>query len=163
MNKNKPQSKPNSISVVGLVILIILTTLLGTTIQAQEVLPFPEEKSSSKAGVTIANSVYNPTPAPRRIAEDAPNIVIILIDDIGNGTADTFGGEIHTPNLSRVAENGITYNRFHSTAMCSPTRSSLLTGRNHTAVGNGQICEISNDWDGYRRRIPKSAATIAEV
>ncbi|GAB1308520.1 arylsulfatase [Urechidicola sp. KH5] len=147
--------------IINITIFLIFVSSLKCF--SQEVLPFPEEKSSSKAGVTIANSVYNPTPPPRRIAEDAPNIVIILIDDIGNGTADTFGGEIHTPNLSRIANSGITYNRFHSTAMCSPTRSSLLTGRNHTAVGNGQICEISNDWDGYRGRIPKSAATIAEV
>ena len=58
---------------------------------------------------------------------------------------------------------GVSYNRFHSTAMCSPTRASLLTGRNHTRVGNGQICELANDWDGFSGAIPKTSATMAEV
>jgi arylsulfatase len=65
--------------------------------------------------------------------------------------------------IGRVANLGISYNRFHSTAMCSPTRASLLTGRNHTRVGNGQICELANDWDGFSGTIPKSSATVAEV
>ncbi|PQB06030.1 arylsulfatase [Aureitalea marina] len=130
---------------------------------SQEVLPFPTPTSSSRAGLNIANSIHSPTPEPRRISEDAPNILIVLIDDIGNGTSSAFGGEINTPNLERIVNSGIAYNRFHSTAMCSPTRASLLTGRNHTSVGNGQICELANDWDGFTGRIPKTAATVAEV
>ncbi|MFV0521440.1 MAG: arylsulfatase, partial [Mangrovibacterium sp.] len=74
-----------------------------------------------------------------------------------------YGGAINTPNLSRVANMGISYNRFHSTAMCSPTRAALLTGRNHTSVGNGIISEAANDWDGFSGKIPKTAATVAEV
>ena len=65
--------------------------------------------------------------------------------------------------LDRIANAGISYNRFHSTAMCSPTRAALLTGRNHTVVGNGQITEFANDWDGFSGTIPKSSATVAEV
>ena len=75
----------------------------------------------------------------------------------------TYGGEINTPTLDRIAKGGISYNRFHTTAMCSPTRASLLTGRNHHRVGNGQIAELANDWDGYSGVIPKSSATVAEV
>ncbi|MBD0400106.1 arylsulfatase [Flammeovirga sp. EKP202] len=129
----------------------------------QEVLPFPKQKSKSKAGLTIKNSVYQPTPKEKHLSDDAPNILIILIDDAGPATASTYGGEINTPTLSRVANMGVSYNRFHSTAMCSPTRASLLTGRNHTSVGNGQIAELANDWDGYTGEIPKTSATVAEV
>ena len=82
---------------------------------------------------------------------------------MGPGTPSTYGGEINTPTLSRVAQMGISFNRFHSTAMCSPTRASLLTGRNHTFVGNGQISAIANDFDGFSGIVPKSSATVAEV
>ena len=67
--------------------------------------------------------------APRRLPDDTPNILIVMLDDAGFGQPDTFGGEIHTPTLTRLAEEGISYNRFHTTAMCSPTRAGLLTGR----------------------------------
>ena len=97
------------------------------------------------------------------LPKDAPNILIVLIDDVGPGQTDTYGGEIHTPTLSKIAQEGISYNRFHTTAMCSPTRAALLTGRNHHRVANGQIGELANDWDGYLGVIPKSSATVAEV
>ena len=86
-----------------------------------------------------------------------------MMDDVGPGTPSTYGGEVNTPTLSRVAKMGVSYNRFHSTAMCSPTRSALLCGRNHTRLGNGQIAELANDWEGFSGTIPKSAATAAEV
>lgn len=131
--------------------------------EAQDSLPFPPTPSASEAGPTMQESVYNTRRDVPRLPADAPNILIILIDDVGPGTPDTYGGEVHTPNLSRVAGAGISYNRFHSTAMCSPTRAALLTGRNHTRVGNGQIAELANDWDGFSGTIPKSSATVAEV
>ncbi|UCH15975.1 MAG: arylsulfatase [Burkholderiales bacterium] len=129
----------------------------------QESLPFPPTPSGSKAGRTIAESVYSPRPAPRHLPADAPNILIVLIDDAGPGLPDALGGEVHTPTLGRILNEGIGYNRFHTTAMCSPTRASLLTGRNHNRVGNGQITELANDFDGYSGRIPRSSALIAEV
>ncbi|XZE56663.1 arylsulfatase [Planctomycetaceae bacterium SH139] len=95
--------------------------------------------------------------------EDAPNILIVLIDDVGFGVPETFGGFAHTPTLSRLAKEGICYNRFHTTAICSPTRAALLTGRNHQRVGSGTIAERAVDWDGYTGVIPKTSATIAEV
>jgi arylsulfatase len=127
------------------------------------ILPFPPTPSASTAGLTMKDSVYKKRVEPKRLADGAPNILIILIDDVGPGTPSTYGGEINTPTLSRVAKKGISYNRFHSTAMCSPTRGALLTGRNHTRIGNGQICELANDWDGFSGTIPKSSASVAEV
>jgi arylsulfatase len=142
---------------------IILFFGMSGTAFAQEVLPFPPAPSGSKAGITMEESVYKKRVEPKHLAEGAPNILIILMDDVGPGTPSTYGGEINTPTLSRVANEGISYNRFHSTAMCSPTRASLLTGRNHTFVGNGQISAIANDFDGFSGTIPKTSATVAEV
>jgi len=142
---------------------ILLLVFFSTSVQAQDVLPFPPAPSGSKAGLTIQESTYKKRVEPKRLAEGAPNILIILMDDLGPGTPSTYGGEINTPTLSRVANQGISYNRFHSTAMCSPTRASLLTGRNHTFVGNGQISAIANDFDGFSGTIPKTSATVAEV
>jgi arylsulfatase len=111
----------------------------------------------------MQESVYAQREQPTRLPDDAPNILVVLIDDVGPGLADTFGGEIKTDTLSRIHSEGIGYNRFHTTAMCSPTRASLLTGRNHHRIGNGQIAELANDWDGYSGAIPKSSALGAEV
>ncbi len=138
-------------------------TLSMALVNAQDILPFPPTPSASQAGVTIESSTYRKRVEPRRLAANAPNILIILIDDVGNGTPSTYGGEINTPTLSRIATMGVSYNRFHSTAMCSPTRAALLTGRNHTRVGNGQIAAIANDFDGFSGVIPKTSATMAEV
>lgn len=126
-------------------------------------LPFPERRSGSVAGITMQESTYSPLPVERRLPADAPNILIVLIDDAGPGLPSTFGGEVHTPTLDRVRGEGLGFNRFHTTAMCSPTRASLLTGRNHHRVGAGQIAEFANDWDGYAGRIPREAATLPEV
>jgi len=127
------------------------------------VLPFPSPPMGGSVGNTLKDSVHKWRVEPNRLPENAPNIVIVMFDDSGFGQADTFGGEIATPTLTRLAEEGIAYNAFHTTAMCSPTRASLLTGRNHHRVGAGQIAEFANDWDGYTGVIPKSSATIAEV
>jgi len=111
----------------------------------------------------MQESVHKWRAAPKHLPDDAPNILIVMLDDAGFGQFDTFGGPIHTPTLSRLASEGISYNAFHTTAMCSPTRAALMTGRNHHRVGAGQIAEFANDWDGYTGVIPKSSATIAEV
>ena len=76
---------------------------------------------------------------------------------------DTFGGEVHTPALTRLAQTGISYNAFHTTSICSPTRAPLLTGRNHHRAGNGTIAERASDSDGYTGIIPKTSATLPEV
>jgi arylsulfatase A-like enzyme len=130
---------------------------------ALESLPPRPKPSGSTAGITIQESNYNPLPSPRYLPPDAPNVIIVLIDDSGPALPDTYGGEIHTPALSRIANQGVSYNRFHTTAMCSPTRASLLTGRNCHRVECGQIAEFANDWDGYSGAVPMSSAMVAEV
>ena len=142
---------------------IALSMVFAATASSQEVLPFPPTPSASTAGLTMQDSTYKKRVEPKRLADGAPNILIILMDDVGPATASTYGGEINTPTLDRVAKTGISYNRFHTTAMCSPTRAALLTGRNHTRVGNGQIAALANDFDGFSGKIPKSSATVAEV
>ena len=93
---------------------------------AQDVLPFPDPPMGGKVGPTMQESVHKWREAPSHLPEDAPNILIVMLDDVGFGQASTFGGEINTPTLSRLAKEGITYNRFHTTAMCSPTRAALI-------------------------------------
>ena len=102
---------------------LALGAMLALPVGAQEVLPFPPKPSGSIAAPTMQESTYSPLPAVNRLPKDAPNILIVLIDDVGPAQADTYGGEIRTPTLSRIAKEGISYNRFHTTAMCSPTRS----------------------------------------
>jgi arylsulfatase len=140
-----------------------MVLLLCAPAVAQESLPFPPKPSGSKAGPTIAESTYSPLPRQSHLPGDAPNILVIMLDDVGPALPDTFGGVVKTPTLSRLAEEGVSYNRFHNAAMCSPTRAALLTGRNHHRVGNGQIAELANDWDGYTGRIPRTSATVAKV
>lgn len=148
---------------LGIVAMLWLAVSFGAGALAQEVLPFPPKPSGSLAGRTMQDSVYSPLPAPRRLPAAAPNIMIVLIDDVGPAQSGTFGGEIATPTMDRIAREGITFNRFHTTAMCSPTRAALLTGRNHHRVGAGQIAELANDWDGYSGVQPKTSAMVAEV
>jgi len=127
------------------------------------VLPFPPTPSASLAGPTLQESKHQRRVEPDRLPADAPNILIVLLDDVGFGLADTYGGPIHTPTLSRIAGEGISYNAFHTTAICSPTRAALLTGRNHQRVGSGTIAERAVDWDGYTGVIPRTAATLPKV
>jgi len=126
-------------------------------------LPFPPTPSASVAGRTLQESTFAQRVTPPRLHGDAPNIVIVLIDDAGPGLPTTFGGEVTTATMDRICAEGVSYNRFHTTAMCSPTRASLLTGRNHHEICNGQIAELANDWDGYSGHIPRSSALSAEV
>jgi arylsulfatase A-like enzyme len=93
----------------------------------------------------------------------APNVLVVLIDDAGFGASGVFGGPCSTPNAQRLADRGLRFNRFHTTALCSPTRQALLTGRNHHAVGMGGITEIATSAPGYNSVRPDSAAPIAEI
>ena len=90
-------------------------------------------------------------------------MLLVLVDDAGFGNPSTFGGPCQTPTLSRLASAGLRYNRFHVTALCSPTRAALLSGRNHHAVGFGSIAEFAGGWPGYNATWPKSAASIARI
>ena len=148
----------------GLVALIFLLTAAPPALaQDGPSLPFPPTPSGSVAKRTINESTYSPLKPEKHLPDDAPNILIMMLDDSGPSLPDTFGGDIHTPTVTRLAKTGITYNRFHNTAMCSPTRAALLTGRNHHRVGFGQIAELANDWDGYSGSWPATTASVGEV
>jgi len=157
-------------NILASAILTMLALLLpmsaiaeGTQAADGEILPYPGRHSGSTAGPTIAQSVYAPNKQVSHVPANAPNVLIIMLDDVGPAIPDTYGGPVHMPTLSRIAETGISFNRFHNTSICSPTRAALLTGRNHHRVGFGQIAELANDWDGYVGRLPASTATVAKV
>jgi arylsulfatase A-like enzyme len=144
-------------------ICCLTTAAFAATPNNGSVLPFPPPPSASKAGPTLQESIHKRRVEPDRLPKGAPNVLIVLIDDAGFGVPDTFGGFAHTPTLSKLRDQGISYNRFHTTSICSPTRASLLTGRNHQRVGSGTIAERAVDWDGYTGVMPLTAATIPEV
>ncbi|MGO9552178.1 sulfatase-like hydrolase/transferase [Mycobacterium sp.] len=127
-------------------------------------LPIPDRDFGGSVGRTLDESVADWTIVPGPQApEDAPNVLIVLIDDAGFGGPDTFGGTIRTPNLTRVQQQGLTYNRFHVTAVCSPTRAALLTGRNHHRVGFGSIAEYPGPFPGYTAAKPRSCAALPRI
>ena len=95
--------------------------------------------------------------------KQAPNILLIMTDDSGFGVPSTFGGVIPTPTMDRIAQEGLRYNNIHSTALCSPTRAALITGRNHHSAGFGVISEQSTGFPGYNSIIAKDKATIGRI
>jgi arylsulfatase len=128
------------------------------------VLPIPDPNFGGTIGRTLDTSVADWTiVAPTKPPEGAPNVLIALIDDAGFGGPTTFGGAIETPNLTRVQQMGLTYNRFHVTAVCSPTRAALLTGRNNHRVGFGSIAEYPGPFPGYTAAVPRSCAALPRI
>jgi arylsulfatase A-like enzyme len=132
------------------------------TTSGAQVLPVPDPPFR---GVIGAKSKVSKPDFPRQVSapKGAPNILLILTDDTGFGASSAFGGPIPTPTLERVANNGLRFNNFHTTALCSPTRAALLTGRNHHSVGFGNITEFATGYPGYDSILPKSAATIGNI
>jgi arylsulfatase len=130
----------------------------------RSVLPIPDRPFS---GLTTYDARDPATLFPRieplRPPSGAPNVLVVLLDDVGFGASSAFGGPIATPTAERLAANGLKYNRFHTTALCSPTRQALLTGRNHHSVGMGGITEIATGAPGYNSLRPNTAAPLAET
>ena len=127
-----------------------------------EVLPPVTPPFAGVIGNTYAESEQD-WPPPARPPEGSPNIVVIMMDDLGFGHLSCYGGPIEAPNIAELAAGGLRYNNFHTTALCSPTRASLLTGRNHHSVGFATIAEMASGFPGSNSFLPKSAASIAEV
>ena len=130
----------------------------------REVLPIPNE---AYAGPVVYDAkdpaaVFPPI-AEIRPPQGAPNVLVVLIDDVGFGASSAFGGPVNTPVAERLAANGLKYNRFHTTALCSPTRAALLTGRNHHSVGMGAITEMAAAAPGYTSMIPNTKAAVAKT
>jgi arylsulfatase A-like enzyme len=113
----------------------------------------------------IARTFRESTPSfpPRPKPAGAPNVLVVLLDDTGFGQLGAFGSDIATPHIDRLAAEGLRYNRFHVTALCSPSRASLLTGRNHHAVGMGFLCDMPTGFPGYSARLPKTAAALPRL
>jgi arylsulfatase A-like enzyme len=126
------------------------------------VLPRPVQSFQGIAKRTLEGSEAAFTPLVKG-PPDAPNILLVLIDDAGFGNPSTFGGPVSTATFDKLAAEGLRYNRFHVTALCSPTRAALLSGRNHHAVGFGSISELIGGWPGYSTNWPTSAASIAQI
>ena len=130
----------------------------------REVLPIPDPQHTGLVTYDAKDPDTSfPPIEPLRPPEGAPNVLVVLIDDCGFGASSAFGGPCATPTAERLAANGLSYNRFHTTALCSPTRQALLTGRNHHSVGMGGITEIATSAPGYNSIRPKSAAPLAET
>jgi arylsulfatase len=130
----------------------------------REILPIPDK---TYVGLTTYDAkdpdTRYPPITPLRPPKGAPNVLVVLIDDAGFGASSAFGGPCHTPTAERLAANGLRYNRFHTTALCSPTRQALLTGRNHHTVGMGGITEMATSAPGNCSIRPKSCAPLAQT
>lgn len=126
------------------------------------VLPFPDAPFEGVIGRKASES-KSAFPAGVSAPKGAPNILLIMTDDTGFGATSTFGGPIPTPNFDRVANSGLKYNHFHTTALCSPTRAALLTGRNHHTCGMASITEFATGYPGYTSLIPKSVGSIGNI
>jgi arylsulfatase len=127
-------------------------------------LPIPDRPFGGVAGRTLKDAVPDWAMIPSPKAPDgAPNVLLVLIDDAGFGAPDTFGGPVATPNFTRVQQAGATYNRFHVTAVCSPTRAALLTGRNQHRVGFGSVAEFPGPFPGYTAAKPRSCAGLPRI
>jgi arylsulfatase A-like enzyme len=127
-----------------------------------DILPHPDPRFGGRIGSTYADSEADDISLPTAPA-GAPNVLLVLLDDVGFGQTSTFGGPAHTPTLQRLADEGLRYNRFHTTALCSPSRAALLSGRNHHSVHTGVITEMATGFPGYDGQWPKQAASIAEI
>jgi arylsulfatase A-like enzyme len=146
-------------------LLPVLAAALSMTTQtarAQEVLPRPPQPFNGYIGRTAKESTKD-FPKEVKAPQGAPNVLLIITDDVGFGASSTFGGPIPTPTLERLAQAGLRYTQFHTTALCSPTRAALLTGRNHHSAATGVIMEAGTGFPGYNTLMPKSDGTFAEV
>jgi len=147
---------PVAILVVGVV------CVCGLAFAQQAVLPRPEPPFKGHIGRKAKESQKD-FPKEAQAPTGAPNILLVLTDDVGFGASSTFGGPIPTPTFDRLARNGLRYNQFHTTALCSPTRAALLSGRNHHSAATGIIMELGTGFPGYNSLMPKSTGTFAEV
>jgi len=131
--------------------------------ETPNILPRPDFHFSGEVGRTYLDSDPPQFPQPVKAPAGAPNILLILIDDCGFGQYGTFGGGIPSPTMDRLASEGLRYNCFHTTALCSPTRAALITGRNHHSTSFAGITELATGYDGYTCILPRNCGTVGEV
>jgi len=150
------------IAPIALTMIAAVSAIAQPASQASTVLPYPDPEFQGVIGRTTADSKSD-FPQPVKAPKGAPNVLLILTDDVGFGASSTFGGPVPTPTLDGIAARGIKYNRFNTTALCSPTRAALITGREQHNVHTGIIMERSLGYPGYDSLMPQSAGTIAEI
>lgn len=165
----KISERPLAILVASLGILLVAAPTLffaqaSAAIEASsgDVLPMRSLPVAGPVGLTV-DEVSRHAFATRQPPRGAPNVVIVLLDDVGFAATSTFGGAVPTPHLDRLAQGGLRYNRFHTTAICSPTRASLLTGRNSHAAGVGAVLNSVQPYRGRAGLMTPETATIAEI
>ncbi len=133
-----------------------------TTIDGKQLPPMPDEKFGGKIERNVLQS--KPYWPPRVVPpKGAPNVLLIMTDDSGYAVPSTFGGVIPTPAPDRIADTGLRYTHFHSTAVCSPTRAALITGRNHHQMGFGTVSETATGYPGYNSIMTKDKATVGKI
>jgi hypothetical protein len=152
---------------LGTTSLVAASTLgarppLAQAQSSQEVLPRPEAPFQGKIGRTVKDSTPD-FPKGVEAPAGSPNVLLILTDDVGFGATSTFGGPIQTTTFQRLADSGLRYNMYHTTALCSPTRAALMTGRNHHSVARGVITEFATGYPGYNSLVPRSAGSVGSV
>ena len=141
---------------------LVLAAGFALSAWAQEVLPKPEQPFKGKIGRTAAESTPD-FPKPLEAPKGAPNVLLILTDDVGFAASSTFGGPIPTPSFEKLAKAGLRFNTFHTTALCSPTRAALISGRNHHTASTGVITEMGTGFPGYNSLMSKSCGTVGEI
>src|SRR6202166_4340061 len=157
--------------VISLFVATVLCLVIGARAIpacAQQIdrtqLPIPDTQYKYPGKVPLdARDAKFPPIEPLRPPKDAPNVVVILLDDIGFGAPSTFGGGVNMPVLDSLAKQGLRYTQFHTAALCSPTREALLTGHNHHSIGMGAITELATSAPGYNSIRPNQIATVAEI
>jgi arylsulfatase A-like enzyme len=148
---------------LGALALALAGSACAQTSATPSVLPRPDFHYPGSVGRTYQDSDPAQFPKPVQAPSGAPNVVVILLDDVGFGQFSTFGGGVPSPTMDALAAEGLRFNRFHTTALCSPTRAALLTGRNPHSAGSGVLTEIATGYDGYTGVIPRSTGTVGEV
>src|SRR5206468_10062153 len=128
----------------------------------RSVLPIPEPQYPHSTVFDVRNAKAPPRFEVKAPAK-APNVLIVLIDDMGFGQSSAFGGPVHMPTCEKLAKGGLRYNQFHTTALCSPTRAALLTGRNHHVCNMGSITETATAFPGQTGQRPNAVAPLAEM
>lgn len=167
--------KTNSLMRTAFSLFLLLMVAFGSTVAAQEAIPAREALPIDRTVLPIPEPQYphstvfdvrNATPPERfevKAQANAPNVLIVLIDDMGFGQSSAFGGPIHMPTVDRLANAGLRYNEFHTTALCSPTRTALLSGRNHHTNNFGSIAETATTFPGQTGQRPNSVTPVAEM
>ena len=145
---------------IALVLIAVSAISCEAIAQDRTVIPLPEPAFEGKIGETYKDSEGAWPKLPAAPA-GAPNVVVILLDDVGFGQTGTFGGPVPTPALDKLASNGLRYTRFHTTAICGPSRAALITGRNHHNAGSGFLTEWATGFPSYNNMIPKTTASVA--